>query len=55
MNQTKTLVSVIIPTANRPHLVVRSVQSALAQTIQNIEVIVVIDGPDEMTENIKQI
>lgn len=41
------LVSVIIPTLNRPGLLVRSVRSALAQTLKPIEVIVVIDGPDE--------
>jgi len=40
---------VIIPTRNRPQLVKRAVQSALAQTIKEIEVITVIDGPDEAT------
>ena len=45
------LVSVVIPTINRPQLVVRAVQSALAQTLQPIEVIVVIDGPDEATKD----
>jgi glycosyltransferase involved in cell wall biosynthesis len=44
------LVSVIIPTRNRPALVLRAVRSALAQTFENIEVIVVIDGPDRETE-----
>jgi glycosyltransferase involved in cell wall biosynthesis len=39
-------VSVVIPTRGRPELVTRAVRSALAQTIENIEVIVVIDGPD---------
>ena len=43
-------VSVVIPTRSRPDLVVRAVQSALEQTVQNIEVVVVIDGPDEATE-----
>lgn len=42
-------VSVVIPTVSRPALVTRAVDSALAQTVENIEVIVVIDGPDEVT------
>jgi glycosyltransferase involved in cell wall biosynthesis len=44
------VVSAVIPTRNRPDLVVRAVRSALAQTLRQIEVIVVIDGPDEATE-----
>ena len=43
-------VSVIIPTYRRPALVPRAVQSALAQTLRAIEVIVVMDGPDPATE-----
>ncbi|GIF04303.1 glycosyltransferase family 2 protein [Actinoplanes siamensis] len=43
-------VSVVIPTCNRPELAVRAVRSALGQTHRNLEVIVVIDGPDEATE-----
>lgn len=43
------VVSVIIPTFNRPELVGRAVASALAQTVTNIEVIVVIDGEYETT------
>jgi glycosyltransferase involved in cell wall biosynthesis len=42
-------VSVVIPTRNRPELVTRAVGSALGQTLQDIEVIVVVDGPDEQT------
>ena len=42
-------VSVVIPTRFRPELAVRAVRSALAQTVQNIEVIVVVDGPDDLT------
>src|SRR5215475_11016084 len=42
-------VSVVIPTLARPDLVARAVRSALAQTVENIEVIVVIDGPDDET------
>jgi hypothetical protein len=43
------LVSVIIPTRHRPHLVQRAVKSALAQTLSAIEVVVIIDGPDPDT------
>ncbi|ASW55308.1 glycosyltransferase family 2 protein [Plantactinospora sp. KBS50] len=42
-------VSVVIPTRFRPELVLRAVRGALAQTVRNIEVIVVIDGPDAGT------
>jgi glycosyltransferase involved in cell wall biosynthesis len=42
-------VSVVIPTRDRPHLLVRAIASALAQTVLDIEVIVVIDGPDKPT------
>lgn len=41
------LVSIIIPTYNRPHLLPRAVHSALAQTIDNLEVIVVDDASPE--------
>jgi len=44
------VVSAVIPTRNRPDLVVRAVHSALTQTYKNLEVIVVIDGPDPATE-----
>jgi glycosyltransferase involved in cell wall biosynthesis len=43
-------VSVVIPTRNRPDLLIRAVRSVLAQTMGELEVIVVIDGPDEATE-----
>jgi glycosyltransferase involved in cell wall biosynthesis len=43
------LVSVVIPTLNRPQLVVRAVRSAVGQTLRSIEVIVIIDGPDAAT------
>ena len=42
-------VSVVIPTCNRPELATRAVHSALAQTHRDLEVIVVVDGPDEAT------
>lgn len=40
------LVSVVIPTIGRPDLLCRAVRSALAQTLTDLEVIVVIDGTD---------
>ncbi len=43
------IVSVVIPTYSRSQLVKRAVISALAQTLHNIEVIVVIDGLDPAT------
>jgi glycosyltransferase involved in cell wall biosynthesis len=45
-------VSVVIPTYRRPDLVLRAVKSTLAQTFNNIEVIIVVDGPDENTERV---
>src|SRR3954471_22950988 len=42
-------VSVVIPTFARPDLVLRAVHSALAQTFTDLEVIVVVDGPDPET------
>jgi glycosyltransferase involved in cell wall biosynthesis len=42
-------VSVIIPTRNRPSLVVRAVDSVLSQSMGDLEVIVVLDGPDSDT------
>jgi glycosyltransferase involved in cell wall biosynthesis len=44
------LVSVVIPTRNRPDMVVRAVRSVLRQTFASFEIIVVIDGPDPLTE-----
>ena len=44
MISSRPLVSVVIPTRNRPILVLRAVRSALHQTLREIEVIVVIDG-----------
>lgn len=42
-------VSVVIPTVGRPALVVRAVASVLAQTLRDLEVIVIVDGPDPAT------
>lgn len=46
------LISVIITTYRRPHLVPRAIASALGQTWQNLEVIVVVDGPDPEAEQV---
>ncbi len=42
-------VSAVIPTRNRPDLVKRAIASALAQTCENIEVLVIVDGEDPAT------
>lgn len=49
MKSSKELVTVVIPTRNRPDMVMRAVRSALGQTHKALEVIVVIDGPDPAT------
>lgn len=43
------LVTAVIPTYNRPSLVVRAVKTALTQTHTNMEVVVVLDGPEDST------
>ena len=48
------LISVVISTINRPQLVTGAVNSALRQSLREIEVIVVIDGPDEATRQVLQ-
>lgn len=45
-SSTQPIVTVVIPTRNRAALMLRAVKSALAQTLSDIEVIVVVDGPD---------
>ena len=46
------LISVVIPTRQRPSLLMnRSLPSALAQSYSNLEVVVVVDGPDPETAN----
>jgi glycosyltransferase involved in cell wall biosynthesis len=41
------LISVVIPTRNRPGFVLRAVESARRQTYRPIQIVVVVDGPDE--------
>jgi glycosyltransferase involved in cell wall biosynthesis len=43
-------ISVVVPTRGRPEMVRSAVRSALAQTHPVLEVIVVVDGPDPLTE-----
>ncbi|MFP4123014.1 MAG: glycosyltransferase family 2 protein [Coleofasciculus sp.] len=47
MSRSNPCISIIIPTYNRPHLLPRAVKSALEQTIDDLEVIVVDDGSSE--------
>lgn len=49
MTSSNELVTVVIPTRNRPDMVTRAVRSALAQSYPALEVVVVIDGPDPET------
>jgi glycosyltransferase involved in cell wall biosynthesis len=44
-------VCVVIPTRGRPQLLMRAVDSALAQSLAPSEVLVVVDGPDPETED----
>ena len=56
MNQLRSdpLVSVIIPCLNRETLVGQAIESALNQTCQNLEIIVVNDGSTDGTEEVVQ-
>ncbi|MBO7612155.1 MAG: glycosyltransferase family 2 protein [Elusimicrobia bacterium] len=51
MNNTD-LISVILPTYNRAHLIKRSVESILNQTYQNIELIIIDDGSTDNTKEV---
>jgi len=48
-NLSNPIVSVVIPTCGRPTVAVRAIGSALSQTFESIEVIVVVDGLDPAT------
>jgi glycosyltransferase involved in cell wall biosynthesis len=43
------LVTAVIPTRNRPELLKRAIASVVAQTYNEIEIVVVVDGPDDAT------
>jgi glycosyltransferase involved in cell wall biosynthesis len=49
MNSKSPIVSAVIPTRNRADLVVRAAMSALQQSLNGLEVIVVVDGTDQAT------
>ena len=46
------MVSIIIPTFNRAHLLVRAIQSAICQVYEDVEIIVIDDGSDDNTQEV---
>lgn len=52
MSQKEPLVSIIIPTYNRAHLIGETLDSVLAQTYENWECIVVDDGSTDHTDEV---
>ena len=52
MPNTMPLISVVVPTYNRAHVVSDSINSIFAQTFQNLEVIVVDDGSTDQTRSV---
>ena len=51
LDQHVPMVTVVIPTFNRPKFLTRAIESVLRQTIRNFEVIVIIDGFDPATKD----
>lgn len=43
-------VSAVIPTRGRPELLARAIRSIRSQTLADVEIVVVVDGPDPATE-----
>lgn len=52
MTPKPSLVSVIIPTFNRSHTIVRTIKSVLSQTFQNFEILVADDASTDDTESL---
>ena len=52
MSIDKKLVSILIPVYNREHLIIPCIESALAQTYKNIEIIIVDNNSTDGTWNI---
>ena len=49
------VVSIIIPTLNRPHFIKEALESVLRQTYQNFEILVVNDGGKDISETIESL
>jgi glycosyltransferase involved in cell wall biosynthesis len=49
MSNLPSVISVVIPTLRRPRLVLQALASVFAQSYRELDVIVVVDGPDEET------
>jgi len=52
MKYEEPLVSVILPTYNRAHIIEKSIKSVLDQTFTNFELLIVDDGSDDNTEKV---
>ncbi len=51
-DEEKQLVSIVIPTYNRAHMLPAAIEACLTQTYKNIEVIVVNDGSTDNTSDV---